>query len=309
MSGGLAVSIAVSVVASTLALATPLIFAALGGTVSERSGVVNIALEGMLLAGAFGYFVGAGATHSALAGVGGAMLAAAVLAMSLGYLSVWFPVDQVVLGVAVNLAATGGTAFLFRSIFGVGSSQTVPEIGNVTVPGLTRLPVVGPAFFHLSPLTYLSLLCVLGAWAFFRFTRPGLWVRATGESPEAADAAGIHVFRLRFIAVVASGALCGLGGAFVLSQVSQFSEDMTAGAGFIALAAVILGRWEPPGALLACLLFALFESLQTALQIAGIRVPHQFLQMIPYVLTIVVLAGAVGRTVAPAADGRPYRRA
>jgi simple sugar transport system permease protein len=309
VSGGLLASIVVSVIASTLSLATPLIFAALGGTISERAGVINIALEGMLLAGAFGYFVGAGAAHSALAGVGGAMLAAVVLAVVLGYLSVRFPVDQVIVGMAINLAATGGTAFLVRSIFGIGSGQTVPGIGNVNIPGLTHLPRIGPAFFNESPLTYLALLCVLAAWAFFRFTRPGLWVRATGESPEATDAAGIDVFRLRFLAVCAGGASCGLGGAFILSQVSQFSEGMTSGAGFIALAAVILGRWEPPGALLACLLFALFESLQTALQIAGIRVPYQFLLMVPYVLTIVVLAGVVGRTVAPAADGRPYRRA
>ncbi|MGH7912732.1 MAG: ABC transporter permease [Candidatus Dormibacteraceae bacterium] len=307
MTAAFLLTIVASVVASTLALSTPLIFASLGGTISERGGVVNIALEGMLLAGAFGYFVGASATHNVFAGIGVAILAAVILGLVLAYLCVRLPVDQVIVGVAVNLMASGGTAFLYRSLFGLGGNQTAPGIGNVSLPGLSHLPFVGAAVFRQSPLTYLALLATLGIWAFLRFTRQGLWLRATGENPAASDSAGISVFWVRFIGVCACGVLCGLGGAFILSQVSSFSEDMTAGVGFIALAAVILGRWEPGGAFLASLLFALFESAQTAMQTAGIHVPYQFLLMLPYVLTILVLAG-LGRSLAPAADGTPYRR-
>ncbi|HLH70277.1 MAG TPA: ABC transporter permease [Candidatus Dormibacteraeota bacterium] len=308
MSGQLVLAIAISVAASTLALATPLVFAAIAGTITERSGVLNIALEGMLLAGAFGYVLGTLATHHALLGIVGAAIGALVLALALVLLCVRMPVDQVIMGMAVNIAAAGGTAFLNRSLFGLGGNLTVAGIGNLHLPVLSDLPVVGPALFRESPLTYLALLMVLLAWLFLRFTRAGLWLRAIGESPKAADAAGISVLKIRALAVLSSGCLCGLGGAYLASQVQTFSDNMTAGAGFIALAAVILGRWEPPGALLACLVFALFQSLQTALQVAGAKAPYQFLLMIPYVLTIVVLAGFVGRTVAPAADGKPYRR-
>jgi ABC-type uncharacterized transport system permease subunit len=304
----LVLTITVSVAASTLALATPLVFAAIAGTISERSGVLNIALEGMLLAGAFGYVLGIWATHQVLIGIVGAAAGAVVLASVLMLLCLRMPADQVIVGMAVNIAAAGGTAFLNRSLFGLGGNLTVAGIGSLHLPILSDLPLVGPALFRESPFTYLALLLVLLVWFLFRFTRTGLRLRAIGESPEAADAAGVAVLRIRAAAVLISGCLCGLGGAYLASQVQTFSDDMTAGAGFIALAAVILGRWEPPGVLLACLVFALFQSLQTALQVAGVRAPYQFLLMGPYVLTIVVLAGFVGRTVAPAADGRPYRR-
>lgn len=301
-----------SVIDSMLRLATPLIFAATGGVISERSGVVNIALEGMLLAGAFGYFAGGYLTHSATLSVLFAVLVGVALALVLGYLSIALFVDQVIGGVAINLVALGGTGFLYRSAFGAGG-LTVPGIGNVHVPGLSKLPVVGDVVFSQSILTYAAFASVILAWFVLYKTRYGVWLRATGERPGAVEAAGINVFSIRYVAVAASGFLCGLGGAFILSQVSTFTENMTAGVGFIALAAVIFGNWTPWRTLFACLLFAFFESLQTAVQVGGgtvlgVVIPYQFLLMLPYIVTIVVLAGFVGRSRPPAADGKPYIR-
>ncbi len=302
-------TLAGSVLTATLSLSTPLIFAADGGVISERSGVLNIGLEGMTLAGAFGYFLGGHLAHSAPAAVAAAMIVGALMAVVLTFLNVTLGVDQVIGGLAVNLMAAGGTAFLYRSAFGLTGSLSVPGIANWHVPGLSRLPLIGPILFQQSPLTYAALVAVILTWLFFRHTRPGLWLRATGEHPEAVESAGLSVRGLRTLAVVASGLSCGLGGAFLVSQVQNFTENMTAGVGFIALAAVIFGKWDPAGALWASLFFGLFQSLQTALQVTGVRLPYQFLLMVPYVVTIVVLAGFVGQARAPAADGKPYRTA
>lgn len=305
-------AIVTSLLDSTLRLATPLILAAIGGLISERSGVLNIALEGMLLAGAFGFFVGGFATGTILGSIVVAVLVGMLLALLLAFLSITLVVDQVIGGVAINLVALGGTAFLYRSAF-TTSSPTVPGMGPISLPMLSALPVVGNVVFSQAPLTYVAFASVLAAWGFLHKTRYGLWVRATGERPEAAEAAGINVITIRYLSVSVSGFLSGLGGAFILSQISTFSEGMTAGAGFIALAAVIFGNWEPGRTLVAALLFALFEALQTTVQVGGgtvlgVTVAYQFLLMVPYVATIIVLAGFVGRSRPPAADGKPYIR-
>lgn len=299
-------SLVISTLTATVALSTPLICAANGGVLSERAGVLNIGLEGMTLAGAFGYFLGALWFHNVLAGLLIAILVAALMSALLTYLNVLLGVDQVIGGLAINLMAAGGTAFLYRSAFGLNSNLGVVGIGNWPIPLLHAIPVLGPIAFNQSPITYLAFLLVALTSILFRYTKLGLWLRATGENPEAVAAAGLHVWWLRTYAVLASGFCCGIGGAFLVSQVQNFTENMTAGVGFIALAAVIFGKWEPGGALLAALFFGLFQSLQTALQVAGAHVPYQFFLMVPYVVTIIVLAGFVGRARAPAADGKPF---
>lgn len=298
----------VTTFAQTLSFATPLVFASLAGVVSERAGIVNIALEAMLLIGAYGYSVGGALSGNVWLAVLAAVVFSSLFALALAVLSLRFQVDQIVVGMALNLAAAGLSAFMYRAGVATHTGHAVPGINAVQLGGLSHLPIVGPILFSQSVLTYVAILAVLAVYLFFRFTRFGLWVRATGENPHAVDSAGIDVFRVRYGAVLAGGVLCGLGGAFILSQVHNFSENMTAGVGYIALAAVIFGKWEPLGALWASLFFALFQALQVSLQVSGVRVPYQFLLIMPYAMTIIAIAGFVGRAVGPASEGQVYRR-
>jgi simple sugar transport system permease protein len=295
-------------ITATLELSTPILFGGLGGVISERSGVLNIALEGMLLIGAFGYFAGAGATGSVVGGLALAVVLAVLSALILAWLAVHAGANQVIAGMAVNLLASGLTDFLYQAIYGYSGTPPVPGIGQLNVPLLDRIPVLGPSLFEQSPLTYLALLAVPGVGFWLFRTRAGLHVLAAGERPEAADAAGLSVYRIRYLAVAASGVACGLGGAFVLTQVDNFSSDMTAGVGYIALAAVIFGNWRPRGVLVASLLFGAFEALQSILQALGLSVPYDLFLAVPYLVTIVAVSGFVGRVRAPQADGVPYIR-
>jgi simple sugar transport system permease protein len=297
-----------SVLASAIRYATPLVLAALGGLFSERSGVVNIGLEGLMLISAFTGVVGAYFSGNVLVGLIFALAGGLVFSLIHAVMCVTFEADQIISGVAINLLALGGTGFLMVLIFGSGG--TSPRIGGfseVPIPLLSQIPIIGPAFFNQSPLVYLMFLLIPLTFFVVYRTPFGLRLRATGEAPEAVDTAGVSVTRMRYYGVALSGLLAALGGAyFSMDQLSAFSERMTAGAGFIALAALISGRWNPVGAAVAALVFGFAQAV--TFRIAQDAIPLELLQSFPYVLTIVALAAFGGRAVAPAAVGKPYRK-
>jgi simple sugar transport system permease protein len=301
------IDVIVALLAISIVKSTPLVLGALSGTVSERSGIVNIAIEGMMLGAAFAGFAVGVLSGSLLLGLLAAMLAGALLALLHAVLTVRYAVDQIISGTAINILAVGLTGFLNRQIFTTGAPGSAAVLPLMPVPGLADLPILGPILFQHQPLTYLAIVLVFVLqWTLFR-SRWGLRTRAVGEHPLAADTVGIGVWRLRTINVVLGGVLAGLGGAyFTLESVPHFEPLMTNGRGFIALAAMIFGKWTPLGAWGAALLFGLTEALPVALQIQGLAVPYQLVGMLPYVLTIVVVAGLVGRATAPAALGQPY---
>ena len=301
------VDIVVALLAISIVKSTPLVLGALSGTVSERSGIVNIAIEGMMLAAAFAGFAVAIQSGSLLIGLLAAMLSGALLALLHAVLTVRFAVDQIISGTAINVLAVGLTGFFNRQLFATGAPPGAMVLPRLHVPVLGDVPVLGPILFQHQPLTILAVvLVVVLHYALFR-TRWGLRTRAVGEHPLAADTVGIDVGRLRTANVVLGGVLAGLGGAyFTLESVPHFEPLMTNGRGFIALAAMIFGKWTPLGAWGAALLFGLTEALPVTLQIQGLAVPYQLVGMLPYVLTIVVVAGLVGRAHAPAAVGVPY---
>jgi simple sugar transport system permease protein len=290
----------VGFLAASVRVATPLLFAAIGETVTERAGVINLGLEGAMLAGALASALGA--SGGAWAGVGAGMLAGAVVAAVFAAWVVGARVNQIIAGTAVTLACVGLTGTIYRQAYGAGGpGLSLPTLGPLPVPGLSRIPVLGPALFAQPALTYLSLVLVPVVWWALYRTRLGLALRATGEASDLARAAGVPVGRLRFWATVFGGALAGLGGAsLVLAQVGTFAEKMTAGRGYVAIAIVVLGRWHPAGVALAALLFGAATALQFLFQSLGLAVPYQFFLMLPYVLTLFALAGAVGRVQAPA---------
>lgn len=294
--------------ASTVRNTVPLAFAALGGLFSERSGVVNIGLEGMMLIAAFAGVVGANASGSAVVGLGTALAAGLLFGLIHAVMTVTFEADQIISGTAINLLALGGTGFLMVEVFGSGgTSPRVPGFGSVAIPGLSELPIVGAAFFDQSLLVYLLYLLVPLTWYALYRTSFGLRLRATGEVPEAVDTAGISVTRMRYLGVGLSGVLAALGGVYLsMSLLSAFSENMTVGRGFIALAALIFGRWNPLGAAGAALLFGFAQAL--VIRSTQNAVPAELVQSFPYLLTIVALAGFGGRAIAPAASGKPYRK-
>jgi ABC-type uncharacterized transport system permease subunit len=297
-----------SLLASTIRNATPLVFAALGGMFSERSGVVNIALEGLMLIAAFAGVVGAWLSGSAVVGLLFALAAGLLFALVHALMCVTFEADQIISGTAINLLALGGTGFVMVLIFGGGgTSPRVSGFKEVAIPLLSDIPLVGPALFKQSLLVYLMYILVpITYFVIFR-TPFGLRIRATGEVPEAVDTAGVSVTRMRYYGVALSGLLAALGGVYLsMGILSAFTENMTGGRGFIALAALIFGRWNPIGAAGAALLFGF--GLAVTYQVPQEAIPIEFIQMIPYILTIVVLAGFGGRAIAPAAIGKPYRK-
>jgi general nucleoside transport system permease protein len=299
--------IVIALVAVSIVKSTPLVLGALSGTVCERSGVVNIAIEGMMLGAAFAGFAVGVYTGSPLAGVLAAMLTGAALALIHALLSVLYAVDQIISGTAINVLAVGLTGFLNRQLFATGAPPGAATLPPLHVPILGELPILGPLLFQHQPLTILAVVLVFLLHAALFRTRWGLRTRAVGEHPLAADTVGIGVARLRIGNVVLGGVLAGLGGAyFTLESVPHFEPLMTNGRGFIALAAMIFGKWTPLGSWGAALLFGFTEALPVTLQIQGFAVPYQLVGMLPYVLTIVVVAGVVGRAAAPAALGVPY---
>jgi ABC-type uncharacterized transport system permease subunit len=290
--------------AAAVRVATPLLLAATGETITERGGVINLGIEGSRLAGALAAALGAAAAGP-WAGLASAALAGAVLAALFAAVAIGARADQIITGTATTLAAVGLTGAIFRSTQG-GGALTLSTLPPVSVPGLADLPVLGPAFFRQPLPTYLAVLAVpLVWWVLFR-TRWGLALRAVGEAPTAARAAGVRVRTIQATATIIGGAFAGLAGAtLVLAQVGTFTERMTAGRGFVAIAIVVLGRWHPGWILLASLLFGAATALQYLLQAMGLAVPYQLFLMLPYLLTLVALAGAVGGVRSPAALGKP----
>jgi general nucleoside transport system permease protein len=299
----------VDTASGTLQLALPLILGALAGVLGERSGVVNVAIEGQFLMGAFGAaLVGTMAT-SVWAGLISAAIGGAIIAAMLAVLAIRFLVDQVVVGVVLNLFALGVTGFLYERLMQPQAQKynQPPQLPTWHVPGLADIPVIGPVLFDTNFLVWFALILVVVIHFALSRTRWGLRTRAVGEHPTAADTVGIRVRGLRYTNVLIGGLIAGAGGAyFTLVATGSFNKNMTSGAGFIALAALIFGRWTPFGALGAALFFGFAQKLATYLSAVGSPVPSQFLNMLPYIATIIAVAGLVGRVRAPAADGQPY---
>jgi ABC-type uncharacterized transport system permease subunit len=299
----------VDTASGTLQLAMPLILGALAGVLGERSGVVNVAIEGQFLMGAFGAaLVGTMAT-SVWAGLVSAAIGGAIIAAMLAVLAIRFLVDQVVVGIVLNLFALGITGFLYERLMQPNAQEynQPPALPTWSIPGLSKIPVIGPVLFQSNLLVWLALILVFVIHFALSRTRWGLRTRAVGEHPTAADTVGIRVRGLRYMNVLLGGVIAGAGGAyFTLVATGSFNKNMTSGAGFIALAALIFGRWTPFGALGAALFFGFAQKLATYLSAVGSPVPSQFLNMLPYIATIIAVAGLVGRVRAPAADGIPY---
>jgi ABC-type uncharacterized transport system permease subunit len=289
--------------------ATLLALPALGGVISERSGVVNIAMEGMMLTGAFFGVVASLAWNNPWLAVLVAMLAGGGMALIHAIVSIRFKADQIISGFAINIAAVGLTTFLADKMSNfAGLPQVSPQgrLPDISVPGLNHIPFLGPMLFQQNIIFYVAIVLLVVANIVLFRTRLGLRIRSVGEHPQAADTAGINVYRIRYGAVIMSGLLSGLAGAFLSLGIAHiFNDNMTNGRGYIALAAMIFGKWSPWGAFGACVIFGIGDALAGS---SGIGNPHtQFiLQMVPYVLVLVVLAGLVGRSTPPAADGIPY---
>jgi len=303
---GLIDIINVGLFAATLRMATPIAYGALGGIFSERSGVVNIGLEGMMLTGAFtgvtvSYFIG-----NPWLGVLAAILAGGLLGLLHGVITVKFAGNQIVSGTGINIFALGFTAYMSQTIWGSrGASDSVQGLPDISIPLLKDIPVIGEIIGTHTPLVYVVLIITVVSFIVLFKTPFGLRIRAVGERPEAADTAGIDVYRTKYICLIISGMLAGLGGAFLsLGQLSLFTYGMTGGRGFIALAAMIFGKWMPFGAFGASVMFGFADALQMRLQALGL-LPPQIILMIPYILTVAVLAGVVGKAIPPS-NYKPY---
>lgn len=299
----------VRLVGQSVLLAVPILFGALGGVIGERVGVVNIAIEGQLLAGAFTAAVAGSLTRSPWVGLLAAVIAGVLVAWVLGVFTITYRVNQIIVGVVLNVLVIGLTSFMYSQVLvpNAATTNSTVRFGPIAIPVLSEIPIIGPALFRQTIVVYLMYLAVPAVWyAMFR-TRWGLRLRAVGEHPMAADTVGIKVERTRYRAMLVAGGVVGLGGAFyTVVSVSSFGKNMTAGAGFIALAAVIFGKWHPVRAAMAALLFGAASTLEGMLSIVNAPVPSQFMLMLPYVVTILAVAGLVGRSRPPAASGMPY---
>lgn len=314
----------VGLLSIALAAATPLALGAYSGVFSERAGVVNIAIEGMMLTSAltaqlFAQYIAGSWVGTSLEAWG--LLAASLVGVLTGallgglhaLLSIRFKVDQIISGTVINIGAIGVTGALYNVFLAGGIAAGVPvSIGTfpvIRIPILKDIPVLGPVLFENQPITFAMLIITLVSHYVLFYTPWGLRTRSVGEHPRAADTLGVNVFRTRYMSVMISGALAGLGGTwFTLESVGTFNLLMTGGRGFIALAAMIFGKWTPFGSLGAALLFGLAQATQIRVQVSGSAIPFQFLSMAPYVVTMLVLAGFVGRAEPPASDGIPYEK-
>jgi len=295
---------------TTLVKAVPITLGALSGILCERSGVVNIAIEGMMLAAAMVGSIVSSATENIWLGLLGAIVAGAFLGLIHGILSIKYKTDQIISGTVINIFATGITSFVSAKFL-----QKYPELNSsdifplIKIPVLSELPFIGPILFNHNFFVYATIFFLIVLHFAFFHTRWGLRVRSVGEHPKAADTLGINVFKTRYMSVILGGMMAGVGGAyFTIGSVGRFDEVMTAGRGFIGLAAMIFGNWKPFGSFGAGLLFGFADMLASKLAILGVLIPSEFLLMAPYIATMVVLAGVVGRGQMPAADGTPYEK-
>jgi simple sugar transport system permease protein len=291
--------------AAAVRVATPLLLAALGETVAERAGVINLGIEGAMLCGALASAIGS-AWGGAWVGVAAALAAGAAASAVFALVAIRGKADQIITGTAITLGAVGLTGAVYRAVFGAaGAALSIPTLPSIPIPGFSRIPLLGPALFAQPATTYLAFAAVPLLWWLLNRTREGLAMRAAGESLAGARAAGVQIAAVRTRATIIGGAFAGVAGAsLVLAQVGTFAERMTAGRGFVAIAIVVLGRWSPVGVLAAALLFGAATALQYLLQALGLDVPYQLFLMLPYLLVLLALAGAVGRVRAPVELGR-----
>ncbi len=293
-----------AVMASSLRQSTPLILGALCGLICERSGVINIGIEGQMLMGAFLAFLANVYLGNLWLALGVGMLTGAIMGLLLAFMSVTLKMDQIIGGTVINILAIGLTGYFY-----VSGLTTRGKFPPYALGPLADIPLIGPVFFRNPPITYLAIIIVFVMHYVLFYTRWGLRTRAVGEHPSAADTVGINVFKMRYVNVIIGGVFAGLAGAFLtLEGVGTFERGMTNGRGFLALAIMIFGKWTPLGAWGAALLFGFTYALQTQLQFMGVNLPPQFIGSMPYILTILVLAGFVGRSRAPAAEGIPYEK-
>jgi ABC-type uncharacterized transport system permease subunit len=299
----------VGMLQGTLVRATPLTLGAFSGLLCEQAGVINVAIEGQMLFGAFSAALLASATGNPVLGIGAGMLSGGLIAVILGVFAIQYQVDQVIVGIVLDVFCLGLTGFLYDRLMipYQATLNSAAVLAPIPVPGLSSIPIIGPILFDQNVFVYLMFaLLVIIQLALFN-TRWGLRVRAVGEKPRAADTAGVNVNRTRYVNVILGGLVAGLAGSFfTLGAVGQFTKNMTSGRGFISLAAMISGHWTPVGGLGASLVFGFADALQNFLSVLNVPISSFFLLMAPYVATILVVAGVVGRARPPAADGKPY---
>jgi simple sugar transport system permease protein len=296
-------------IAGSVTLAVPLVFGSLSGVLCERVGVVNIAIEGQLLGGAFTAAIVASVTQNPFVGLLAAAVAGAAVSMVLAVFSIKYLVNQIIVGVVLNVLVSGVTGFLFSTVMQENKARfnSPPGLDIVEIPVLSSIPILGPILFKQSVVGYLMYVAVIVVWVGLFKTKWGLRVRAVGEHPQAADTMGIKVNATRFWNVTLGGAIAGIGGSFfTLVAIDSYTKEISGGRGFIALAALIFGRWNPIGAFFAALLFGFADNLQSIVTIIGTPVPSQFMAMLPYLVTVLAVAGLVGRSRPPAASGIPY---
>lgn len=303
----------VGMLQATLIRATPIALGAFSGLIAERSGIINIAIEGMMLAAALASVMVASATDNLWLGLLGGIAVGGILGGIHGVLAIQFKVDQIISGTAINILSTGTTGFIVKRFFidpninaSLNNSDIFPAI---QIPILSNIPIIGPILFSANVLPYLMIFVLLSLNTVLFYTRWGLRTIAVGEHPKAADTLGVNVFKIRYVNIILSGMIAGVGGAyFTIGRVGQFDEVMTGGRGFIGLAAMIFGKYTPFGALGASMLFGFADSFQQKIQILIPAFPSEFLLAVPYLITMIVLAGVIGRAIVPAADGVPYEK-
>lgn len=298
-----------ALLSSGLVSAVPLLFAALGETFAERAGLLNLGIEGMMLIGAFIGFYVAFSTDSAVAGLAAGLVSGVVLGLLFGFLAITLRVDQIIIGLGITIFAGGITGYLFRDLYGRRFPSLSVGLNKIKIPVLSDIPILGPVLFDQQLMVYLAILLVVVFAFVLNRARFGLEIRAVGERPFAADAAGVNVFFVRYVAITIAGGMAGLGGAFLsVGDLSFFVPGMTVGMGFIAIAVTMLGKWDPYRVFVGAVLFGVLRSLSTGLQIVGVQLRPEFLLMIPYVGIIVALVVLAGRTSLPAALAQPYER-
>lgn len=296
---------------SSLVRATPIALAALCGVISERAAVINIGIEGIMLMAAQAAVVTATVSGSLYVGLVSAIIMGGLVAAFHAFLVIRFKVDQVISGVAINIFGAGATSFI-SSRFMAHATDTLNNSGTfpiIAIPGLSKIPILGPVLFENNLIVYLTIILVVIMHVMLFYTPWGLRTRAVGEHPKAADTLGINVYFMRYVNVILGGMIAGIGGAyFTIGSVGRFDEILTAGKGFIGLAAMVFGNWNPIGAYTSSLIFGFADSLQVKLQILRVPIPSEFLLMAPYIVTMIILTGVVGRAIPPAADGQPYEK-